>query len=501
MQMDMVADKKTVYSDNPFVEIGGGQRLFLIAYVIIWQALTPALSLLIHGTLEPNADFRVGVSVVANIVLVSPLFFRSLGGLPIGWLHPLVFPLLFSIGTSLLKNPQQLFDPLLVWFHPVHAALSHQYLNGWTAEMVASAKVKADALAALAAAATYVGYMMWKPRIRRLSNEESPHLNLALGLTIVAMTLLFLGYMQTRGGILSHMASFAGGRHIALGDQGYILWVFRPMPFLLLLWYAYRPAITRSPLFWVLLLLCLSMQFASTGSRTAAVLPLLSFGLVWSLRTHKLPIGLALVVMMLAFAAIGVLGEVRRSTSSAGGLDFGVVSSFQFSEWLEKTTADIDQREDAALALPTIARVPEEIPHLDGKSYLGMLLFFVPRAVWPEKPRSVGAYAIADIAGRNYGLDGFYEGAGAPIGATAEAYWNFGVPGVLVVFICFGAFKRWLAGYLATNSKNPQAMVFYAATATTLFSPSSDELIPYFHTLIMLFFIFKITAPPKEAKF
>jgi hypothetical protein len=67
--------------------------------------------------------------------------------------------------------------------------------------------------------------------------------------------------------------------------------------------------------------------------------------------------------------------------------------------------------------------------HTDGKQLLTDTFFFVPRTYWPEKADDTGQLLAIDINYPNLNLD-------APL--WGEAYIDFGIPGVVVVFGLYG---------------------------------------------------------------
>lgn len=81
-----------------------------------------------------------------------------------------------------------------------------------------------------------------------------------------------------------------------------------------------------------------------------------------------------------------------------------------------------------------------------GYRLLGVLLFFVPRSLWPGKPLSSGE-AIGDYISANYALN--MSNLSNPL--PSEFYLNFGMPGVVVGAICAARFVRKLE--LAQSSK------------------------------------------------
>ena len=98
-----------------------------------------------------------------------------------------------------------------------------------------------------------------------------------------------------------------------------------------------------------------------------------------------------------------------------------------------------------------------------GRTYVGSVLFFVPRAIWRDKPRSVDTYNMfINFAGGRIDQKLPKSGVwGIPVGPVVEAFWNFHLPGVLVVFIAFGAFHRWMAEFIRTYAHIPAMWVVY----------------------------------------
>ena len=82
-------------------------------------------------------------------------------------------------------------------------------------------------------------------------------------------------------------------------------------------------------------------------------------------------------------------------------------------------------------------RVPEVRPYQYGRSYLALFSAPIPRSTWPEKPDlSMGGWVKKELYGHNVRKHGW------PPAMIAEAYINFGRPGIFVVMLLFGAFLR-----------------------------------------------------------
>src|SRR5690606_38225611 len=76
---------------------------------------------------------------------------------------------------------------------------------------------------------------------------------------------------------------------------------------------------------------------------------------------------------------------------------------------------------------------PEKAGHLYGSSYAAIPFFWVPRAVWPDKPESgLGAWVRTTL------FRTWADKSGWPPGFIAEAYINFGYFGILVVAFLVG---------------------------------------------------------------
>jgi len=102
--------------------------------------------------------------------------------------------------------------------------------------------------------------------------------------------------------------------------------------------------------------------------------------------------------------------------------------------------------------------VPSQLPYLAGSSYLETAAFFVPRALWKNKPQGSIARVTAVIDPGNSGI------AWAEFG---EMYANFGLPGVVIGSVLLGMLIELLSGRLA-RSTNTRESVFIAVCSAVL---------------------------------
>lgn len=115
-----------------------------------------------------------------------------------------------------------------------------------------------------------------------------------------------------------------------------------------------------------------------------------------------------------------------------------VARSFTSTDGIELV---IDRSVSRLDLIHTLAHVvdltPSQIPHYGGVSYEYLLYGWVPRIIWPDKPTAQGANILFAL---EYGLllDSQTDSTMVGIGFLAEAYANFGIPGVVVVMFLIG---------------------------------------------------------------
>jgi oligosaccharide repeat unit polymerase len=109
--------------------------------------------------------------------------------------------------------------------------------------------------------------------------------------------------------------------------------------------------------------------------------------------------------------------------------------------------------------------VPENAPHQYGKTYIGLPAIFIPRSVWPEKPRiSWGSWVKEKVFRTEaYGKNGW------PPGIIAEGYINFGHIGALIIPFLYGMFLRFFYNtFKPLLGRSVFATVFYAVSLMVL---------------------------------
>ena len=79
----------------------------------------------------------------------------------------------------------------------------------------------------------------------------------------------------------------------------------------------------------------------------------------------------------------------------------------------------------------------------------------------------------------------FQRGFVGPVGPTAEAYWNFLIPGVIVIYSLGGLIIFWAHHLFLRFGENPFVAAAYVRFIME-FVMAEEHFVPYFHTLLLL---------------
>ena len=428
-------------SSHPFVSISARDRGLILLAFFGYLTLVGCLSYA-YGV---HASVWVFLSLSLNICLLSlPFLLRRR---ELGWTHPVVMhSLLLFVGAHAVRTPIY-----------VRGLDYHLALPGWQADQLAGLVAYELFVSSLALGAYYIGFFSpFEPPVPRL-HFRPPRAVIGKSLLAIAVALgVFFLYVRSQGGISGHLLSWVEvGRVDAIKGEGHWLKISRLGGLTALLWLAYDRKALRRPLFWAAGLSCAMINFLGSGSRSSVIFLLIVGTLIWLIGKRRFSPLRTLGVILLCLLIIASLGRLRRGLFS-GEVNWqalyavGAVDSFLESvDELRFRYGSLDS------AYPVLARVPEEVDFLYGKSYLTLIALPIPRAVWPEKPGTVGKLAGEVF----YGVK-----AGIPPGAVGEAYWNLHIPGVLLLFGLFGLFHRAMARFLKIYRDHPGAVAIYALT-------------------------------------
>ena len=153
---------------------------------------------------------------------------------------------------------------------------------------------------------------------------------------------------------------------------------------------------------------------------------------------------------------MGLLGNIITAILSSNSFDFNVlIDAFSNQDSIEGGFSEFSARSwMASSLLPVLALVPNEVDFLNVSSYFGLLLSPIPRSIYPDKPvASLGQVAGEIFFGVDYGI---------PTEPLGDAYWNFGIAGVIVIFIFFGFFHKYISEIFIKYSGQPALILLYS---------------------------------------
>lgn len=465
-------------SASPFVAMKPWHRIATVGLMggcLLWIGL--------RQSLNPVANSGMGwvlLALAVNIALMlMPVIFYQPG---FGWFHPLIFGSFFAFLDHLRRIDVYLLG--LQW----HAALP-----GWSADSLTLLLAQDLGLHSVALLAYYAGFFIGpslRPPVIRF--QQPRYLGPKVLATVLFSAGIFAAYMQTRGGIVSHILSWGAGRNASLAGAFYWQFFTQMGQIACLSWLTMDRRSTTKPLFWGCTGLSLTMTFLSGGSRSSVIYFMIMATLAWLLRERKMALTRLVAVALLGLFVMGILGAFRASTFE-GEIDWNVLRGVMPGAGTGGESAigagltEVSSRSSVyAGVFPILALVPHQVNFLHGSSYMALLTLPIPRALWPEKPG-----LIAGMVGETF----FNTSVGMPPGAVGEAYWNFGIPGILIVFVLFGVFTRWLADTFAHYTHQPAAIVPYIITLFMLPDPSGLSIIAWLMMLLpTLFFLWAIGA-------
>ena len=469
-------------------------QLFLVAYVLLTGELIRGIQAVLfdlQGGGEGAFTISVLLAIAIDVARIAPVFVYARH--PFGILHPLVlttvlWPLLvampgkieefFGLGGLLLGEP---ISP------PVYDAL------GWLpGPQIWGAIAWSNLCELMALLSIYAGYAFANDRsalvramTRRRERKEFDGKRLrTLAIVLVAASIgILLVLIAVRGGLSLHMADMARGRFRSMAGLGPLIAAVDLGLIAVLVWAAARPNDVKLPIFLVLMIGAAAAQFISNGARSAAFAVFMMVGLTWALQNRRIPWRLALLLIPLFFMAFGALNIIR--TSGAGGQGAAhAIQNADTSDVLSRVQEEIDRRRSLQSSVAVISQGHELMGGpLWGSSYRAAVFAFVPRRIWQEKPRGPGSLYTQNFLGE------VREGVAVPVGATAEAHWNFGMLGVILISAMYGALIRYAHNLYVSRQDNPFIVTAFVLFVTT-FRPSTDDLVLFQQQAVLLLLVY-----------
>lgn len=468
----------------------------LVAYVLLTGELVRGVQAALFG-LQGGGDAAftaaVLIAIATDLTRMAPLLLYARH--PLGILHPLIltailWPLLVAMprtieefgGLGGLLLGEQISPPF-------YSGL------GWLpGPEIWKAEAWANLCELVALLSIYAGYALVRdravtPRIEAMppSQRKFDDKRLrALAIALIGVSVLvLLVLISLRGGFALHLSDMARGRFRSLAGLGPLVVAVDLGLVALLVWVAARPKDVKLPLFLFLMVVVAGAQFISNGARSAAFAVFMLVGLTWALRTRRIPWRLALMLLPLFILAFGALNIIRMS-GLTGQTATEAIQSADTGEMLTRAQEEIDLRRSLQSTVPVIWEGHDLMggPML-GSSYGAAIFAFVPRWIWPEKPRGPGSIYAQNFLGE------VREGLAVPVNATAEEYWNFGLLGVILLSVLYGALIRHAHNFYISRPDNPFVVSAFVIFVTT-FHPATDDLVLFEQQMIQLLLVLAV---------
>jgi oligosaccharide repeat unit polymerase len=400
------------------------------------------------------------------LLLLAPLAVLYREGF---WLHPLVFVGLWGVSFSALPEASMIISGL-----ETHAALPD--LSAQAVTDILDYKYVLDCVALLS---TYLGFYLARgiPALR--VRHGAPRLvSVKLLIMIIVSIGAFAVLVQAAGGVEALalqrgvrreervLATIGGGHwHFLTAMAGPVVLMAAAL--------MRRPL--RSPAFLAALFFALSSKFIVTGSRggTLTIVVLLFF--ILAARKGRIPTGRTIAFVLIILVVIGLMTQFRGRSSRMESVEEFKVEG-QAHDLVVTAITVFGKYSAVSNDFAIYARVPESEPLLLGKSYLAVFAVPVPRALWESKPPGVGRMATETFIPQLAHL------TGVPASGVGEAFWNFHIPGVVVVFVLWGVFLRFIWKSVAAM-RAPGFVVLYVMTIYYL-APYTDAIYKWLHYLV-----------------
>lgn len=303
--------------------------------------------------------------------------------------------------------------------------------------------------------------------IGRRAHLATGHVQIAVLLSALVGFIAFMAYAQATGGIglgqLSAKRTTITGAELDQSFQSHgglrVINTYAQLAFWLqTAYYCYRglPHGPTTLRFWWLAALFINAAMLPLYASTRSDLIYIVIGALlieFCLRRSSVnvrTIGVAAVSVLVIGSAMTSLRSTSTEESQTASVDAqSMVAGFVLS----RTVADV------ATTSHIIHVVPEGLPYANGRTITAWLSAPIPRSVWPGKP----IISLGPEIGRSiYGNDR----SGVPPGVVGEAYWNFGLTGVLVLpFLAGLGLRRLHETWARSATVSPEAAIILAIVA------------------------------------
>lgn len=447
--------------------------LYRVGVTVIYAIILLTIVLNVDVNRKSPAFILLCLAQVLNFaVILFPIIFYKPS---FGWFHPLVF-----------YTCQYLLFQFRSYATYLQGISHHRALPEYSVEDIVQLVAFALTLHAVSTLAYYFGFWFGpNMRMPRISFHQPRRLALKALVAVLFSVVVFWLYVEREGGLSEHLLSWQTGRHEALAGDYYYILLIKVSAMSCLLWFSLKRRAVYQPLFWVCSLVSIIINFLATGSRSTVLVFFIVAMLVWMLRERKFAPARIIGIGLLGVVLISFLGGFRSRIWRGEISLTSENDDTTIVEYFEQGAVESAERAWASSGLlPILARVPDDVDMLYGSSYFALLTLPIPRSIWPDKPGQVGGL-VGDVF--------FGSPAGTPPGPIGEAYWNFHVPGVILVFFIFGTFQKWLAQAFVKHKREPAAVLIYLTVLFTI-DPSTPAVVVCLMLVIPLFVLLRFVG-------
>ncbi|MFN2595926.1 MAG: O-antigen polymerase [Pyrinomonadaceae bacterium] len=439
--------------ESPFLPV---HLLYRVGITVVYAVILLTIVLNVGVNRKSPAFILLCLAQVLNfaVILFPVIFYKP----AFGWFHPLFF-----------YTCQYLLFQFRSYATYLEGLSRHRALPEYSPEDIVLLVSFALTLHAVATLAYYFGFWFGPHlKVPRTNFKRPRRLALKAVSAVLFSVFVFWVYVNRKGGLYEHLLSWQEGRHEALSGDYYWIILIKVSAMACLLWFSLVRRAVYQPLFWACALASVVINFLATGSRGTIVVFFIVGILVWVLRERKFAPMRIIAIGVLGVVLISFLGGFRtriwrgQISLTPEGDEPTLVEHFE-----QGATESAERAWASNGLLPILARVPNDVDLLYGSSYFALLTLPIPRSVWPDKPGQVGG-----LVGEVF----FNSPSGTPPGPIGEAYWNFHIPGVVIVFFVFGTFQKWFARWFVRHQHHHAAVLIYLTVLFTL-DPSTPAVV------------------------
>ena len=138
-----------------------------------------------------------------------------------------------------------------------------------------------------------------------------------------------------------------------------------------------------------------------------------------------------------------------------------------------------------------IDRVPRDFPYTQGSELKYLVVAWIPRKLWPEKPTiSLGKVFLKDMVPTGV----FPEDTSVSVTLPGEFYWAFGTVGVLIGMMLTGVLWRFMYEYFVRAGGNLSHSLIVAVMFSSFFIPLEQSVLALFSMHLFKLFLLMIVT-------